>query len=103
MSITNGSVVMLYIKTMKLQYELAFPKQSFVLASAVITPATQQALVPLAARFHVSDGNQGLRSHSSLWCLSLPLGAVRQKIQRMFHRFCYLDKSLYLIDHRAEF
>jgi|SRR5438874_9060128 len=73
MSITNGSVVMLYIKTMKLQYELAFPKQSFVLASAVITPATQQALVPLAAGLDVCDGDEGLRSHRFLpWCLSLP-------------------------------
>ena len=38
--IADSSVVMFYIKTMKLQHQLPVPNQPLVFPSAVITPAT---------------------------------------------------------------
>jgi hypothetical protein len=37
--------------------------QSFVLVPTVIALAAKQSLIPAAAGFDISDGNQGLRTH----------------------------------------
>jgi len=52
-TISNGAVMMLRFETVQLKNKLAVPHQLFICGAAVIALATQQTLVPTAARFHI--------------------------------------------------
>jgi hypothetical protein len=54
---------MIDVKAMQLEDQKTSCFQSFVLVPAVIALAAKQSLIPAAAGFDISDGNQGLRTH----------------------------------------
>jgi hypothetical protein len=61
--IPDRTVVMIDIKAMQLEDQNTSRFQSFVLVPTVIALAAKQSLIPAAAGFDISDGNQGLRTH----------------------------------------
>ena|SRR5947209_7597758 len=58
-------VMVLYFKAVQLKDELTIRDQLFICRASMITPAAEQTLIPPAARFHVGDGDQRLRTHPS--------------------------------------
>jgi len=61
--VADGTMMVLNSELMQLKNNLAVPDQLFVLRAAMVALATQQTLIPSAARFHIGDGDEGLRTH----------------------------------------
>ena len=64
-SIADRAVVMLHLKAVQLQDELTALHQLLIVASAVGSAASEQALIPSAAGFDVGDADQRLRTHGN--------------------------------------
>jgi hypothetical protein len=63
--IPNGTVMVIDVKPVQLKDQSVSRFQSFVLVPAVIAFAGEQALIPAAASFDISDSNERLRTHKT--------------------------------------
>src|SRR6185437_4587198 len=83
--IANAAVMVLHFEAVQLQNEGAILDQLLVLLSAVGSAATQQALIPAAARFDIRDADKWLRSHRGSVTESCWLRTAFRE-QRLKHR-----------------
>ncbi len=56
-------VMVLYFEVVQLKHQLAVPNQLLIRGAPMIAPQAQQPLIPPAARFHIRNGDQRLRTH----------------------------------------
>ena len=64
-AIAEGAVMMLDLKAVQLQDELAILHHLLILPAAVSSAAVQQALIPPAAGFNIRDADERLGAHGS--------------------------------------
>lgn len=64
--VADRTMMMVHVETVQLKDKLAVRDEPLVLRSAMIAPATQQPLIPPAARFHIGHCNKRLRTHLTL-------------------------------------
>ena len=62
-AIGDGAVVVLGLEAVELQDELVVEAETLVVRAAVVAAQAEEALIPAAAGFDVSDGDEGLRTH----------------------------------------
>jgi hypothetical protein len=65
-----------------LKDQLAVRNQPLVVRATMITLAAQKALVPLAARFHIGNGNERFGAHTDRVAIPL-LGSAREPLERI--------------------
>jgi hypothetical protein len=64
-AIADGAVMVLDLKAVQLQDELAILHQLLILPAAMSPAATEQALIPAAAGFNIGDTDEWLGVHGS--------------------------------------
>lgn len=65
--IADGAVMMLHVPTMQLKHQPAVRNEPLILAAAMVAFATEETLIPAAARLNIAHANEGLWSHGSRW------------------------------------
>lgn len=61
--VADGTMMMLHVPAVQLKHQPALRNESLIMVAAVIAPAAKEPLIPAAARFHITNANQGLRAH----------------------------------------
>ena len=64
--ITDRAVMVPYFEPVQLEGKSAIRDQLLIFRASMIAPAAQEMTVPSATRFHVSYGDERLRTHSNL-------------------------------------
>jgi len=63
LAIADGAVMVVDHEAVQLHNELAIPEELLIRGTAVTALATEEALIPAAAGFHIRDGNERLGAH----------------------------------------
>ena len=64
-TIADRTMFVFDFEAVQLKDNLAVRDQLLIFGAPMIAPAAQQPLIPFATCFHITDGNEGLRTHAN--------------------------------------